>query len=344
MQDPDFSNQLITWFQRHGRKNLPWQKKKTAYRIWVSEIMLQQTQVKTVIPYFIRFMHRFPTVSRLASAELDEVLECWAGLGYYSRAKYLHQSARRVRDKHHGKIPAEIAALVQLPGIGRSTAGAILALCYEKPFPILDGNVKRVLTRYFNIAGWPGKSQVEKKLWKLSERLLPAKQIADYTQSLMDLGALICTIQTPDCAVCPVRNNCQARIANKIALRPGKKPAVSKPQRSVIMLIITVKDSVLLVRRPPTGIWAGLMCFPEFTRFESMEIWCRKQLKASYSINEWAVFKHTFTHFHLIVTPIHINLPAKPKQGVRETSYVWCKMYAQLAVPAPVKKLLQKLQ
>ena len=260
----DFGERLIVWHDRHGRKTLPWQTDPAPYRVWVSEIMLQQTQVTTVIPYYERFMERFPDVESLAGAEVDEVLHHWSGLGYYARGRNLHKAARLVRDEHAGSLPEDLESLIALPGIGRSTAGAILALSGGRRFPILDGNVKRVLSRHSGIAGWPGEREVEKSLWCLAESLTPETNVAAYTQAIMDLGATLCVRSRPLCDACPVGSDCYARASGEQALFPGKRPKKERPTRHTSMVLALRPDgSVLLERRPPAGVWGGLWGFPE---------------------------------------------------------------------------------
>ena len=343
MKTTVFNQRIIDWSLHSGRHNLPWQKNKTPYRIWVSEVMLQQTQVKTVIPYFRRFVHRFPSIKQLASAELDEVLQYWAGLGYYSRARYLHQSAKIIHQQFHGRMPRDLETLMTLPGIGRSTAGAILALCHNQSVPILDGNVKRILCRHQNIAGWSGDSAVNKKLWRATEQLLPKTKLTEYTQGLMDLGAMVCSRSNPQCAICPVHTDCKARIAGTIQERPEKKPSKAKPTRSLAMIMLTCDKWVLLQRRPPQGIWGSLLCFPETTKPEQAKVWCHNFRANSNDINFWRPLPHTFTHFTLNIHPVHIRLNQIPLMIRDKDDYVWCKIGTQLAVPAPVKQLLQQL-
>ncbi|MGB8326770.1 MAG: A/G-specific adenine glycosylase, partial [Steroidobacteraceae bacterium] len=259
---------LIVWHETGGRHELPWQRGRSLYRVWISEIMLQQTQVATVIPYYERFIARFPTVRALADASIDDVLHLWSGLGYYARARNLHQAAQRIRDEFAGEFPGDFASVASLPGIGRSTAGAILALALNQRFAILDGNVKRVLARYFGVAGNATERAVEKRLWVLSERCTPVERVDDYTQAIMDLGATLCTRSRPLCALCPLATDCVAR-------RQGRQTEFPAPRRSaphgmrrakrVVMLLARARDqSVLLEKRPPRGIWGGLWCLPEF--------------------------------------------------------------------------------
>jgi len=270
MSNKKFSQQVLLWFEKHGRKDLPWQQDRDAYKIWVSEIMLQQTRVETVVPYYEKFMQRFPNVKKLAASDIDEVLHLWTGLGYYARARNLHKAAQQIVEQHSGKFPKEIEQVIALPGIGRSTAAAILALSFNQPHAILDGNVKRVLARYFAVQGWPGKREVEQQLWEHAEDLLPkikfAQDIAKYTQAMMDLGATLCTRSNPSCSTCPVQKSCQAYAQQRQDELPTPKPSKKIPQREVVVAIIQqYKDgSVWLEKRPPAGIWGGLYSFPEF--------------------------------------------------------------------------------
>ncbi|MGB5257277.1 MAG: A/G-specific adenine glycosylase, partial [Woeseiaceae bacterium] len=258
-----FSDRLLTWFDEHGRKDLPWQQRRDPYPIWISEIMLQQTQVQTVIPYFERFMQRFASIDALASADQDDVLHHWSGLGYYARARNLHRAARMIVSEHGGVFPDDIDAVTELPGIGRSTAGAILSLSRDQRHPILDGNVKRVLTRHAAIEGWPGKTAVLKALWALADRHTPDDRVAAYTQAIMDLGATLCTRSSPAGARCPVMGDCTAYAPDTVTLYPGRKPKKEKPLRTTTMLIARTEARVYLERRPEAGIWGGLWSLPE---------------------------------------------------------------------------------
>ena len=259
-----FAERLLTWFHGHGRRDLPWQRNINAYRVWVSEIMLQQTQVKTVIPYYERFMARFPTVHDLAGAELDDVLHHWTGLGYYARGRNLHGAARVIVDDHGGELPPSVEELAALPGIGRSTAGAIAAIAGGVRAPILDGNVKRVLARFHAVSGYPGEAAVAKTLWGLADEHTPDRRVADYTQAIMDLGATLCTRSRPGCSNCPVAERCQALAADQIDRYPGRKPKKEKPVRAARMFIVhDGEGACLLERRPDEGIWGGLWTPPE---------------------------------------------------------------------------------
>ena len=340
-----FSKRLLIWYDHAGRKDLPWQLDKTPYRVWVSEVMLQQTQVQTVIPYFERFVRKFPTLSVLAAASIDEVVKYWAGLGYYARARNLHLAARQICEQFDGKVPQKYEDLIALSGIGRSTAGAILALCFNQPFPILDSNVKRVLTRHKNIEGWPGKADVSQQLWALSATLLPRENIADYTQAMMDLGAMVCTRIRPHCNDCPVSLDCEAYIKKCIADRPSTLPKRKKPMRSAAMLIITHDDKVLLQRRPSTGIWSGLLCLPEIRQANDAATWCQRQFGIETDALRWDKMTHEFTHFKLNIYPVVIHLRRLPHQIMESDNFVWCKIrHAKNAgVPAPIKKLLTQL-
>jgi len=264
ISDKQFQNRLLTWFDQHGRKHLPWQQNKTAYRVWISEIMLQQTQVNTVIPYYQRFMQRFPDLSSLAQAEPDEVLHLWAGLGYYSRARNLHRAAQLIMQNHQGEFPASLAILQKLPGIGQSTAGAILALAFNQPAAILDGNVKRVLARFHGITDFINEKSVENRLWELAAHYTPKKCVADYTQAMMDLGATLCIRGKPACERCPLSEDCLARQQNIAALLPRKKAARELAVRTATFVVFKMQASILLHKRPDKGIWGGLWSLPEF--------------------------------------------------------------------------------
>ncbi|MCH8895187.1 MAG: A/G-specific adenine glycosylase [Proteobacteria bacterium] len=342
-----FASQLLGWYEENGRKDLPWQTDPTPYRVWVSEIMLQQTQVGTVIPYFNDFVQGFRNVAMLAEATQDQVLHCWSGLGYYARARNLHAAARLVMKEHDGELPDSMDELMQLPGIGRSTAGAILALSSGQRCPILDGNVKRVLARYHEIDGWPGKSAVLSKLWALAERHLPDRDISLYTQAIMDLGATVCR-RRPDCAVCPVATGCQARASGRQLACPGKKPVGKKRQCDVIMLIACLPDgSVYLERRPPRGIWGGLWSFPEIELESEAANWCQARLSCRVERSQaLEQIKHSLTHFEMNIRPILLDVVPT---GVAETvmderQKVWYNGDGSqpIGMAAPVAKLMEK--
>lgn len=304
------AGRLIRWHARHGRRNLPWQSDPTPYRVWVSEIMLQQTRVSVVIGYYERFMARFPGLVALADAPLDDVLGLWTGLGYYSRARNLHRAAALVRDRHGGTMPRDLDALVSLPGIGRSTAGAILALSHGDRHPILDGNVKRVLCRYHGVAGWPGEGRVERVLWALAERHTPHEGIAAYTQAIMDLGATLCVRSRPLCSICPIETDCVARREGAQAEYPAPRPRRAVPRRETAFLVLRdPAGALLLERRPPVGIWGGLWCFPECDPAADFEAVCRARFDVRpIAVTALAPIAHGFTHFKLDVYPILVEV------------------------------------
>ncbi len=338
---------LLPWFDVHGRHHLPWQIDRTAYRVWISEIMLQQTQVATVIPYFQRFMARFPDVAALAQASVDEVLALWSGLGYYARARNLHNAARRVVDDHAGELPAAFDALAALPGIGRSTAGAILALAHEQRFAILDGNVKRVLTRYHAVEGWPGDTRVARELWSLAEHHTPHERVRDYTQAIMDLGATLCGRSRPDCARCPLSGDCLAYARGTPQRYPTPRRRRERPCRETSMLIVQADDgAVLLQRRPAAGVWGGLYCFPEPEDDESASQWCRRQLGARRCRDHrLPSLTHAFTHFELTIHPVLVRLESLPAAVMEGEEWLWYKreQSRQVGLPAPVARLLDVL-
>ncbi len=336
---------LIAWQREAGRNDLPWQRDVDPYRVWVSEIMLQQTQVTTVIGYFDRFMRRFPTVASLAAAPIDDVLHLWSGLGYYARARNLHRAARIVAEDHGGEFPRDFDAVLALPGIGRSTAGAILALSTGRRFAILDGNVKRVLARYHAVDGWPGRREVEKRLWQLAESHTPAQDVAIYTQAIMDLGATVCVRGEPRCELCPLRTDCAARRDGEQARYPGKRPKKpARPFRTTQMILAVAPDGgVLLERRPPSGIWGGLWSPPELEATEEVSGWCRRVLGAAVvAVERGAPVRHGFTHFELEITPLIVRLDSVPAAVVEDAERVWYnrRAPARLGLAAPVERLL----
>jgi A/G-specific adenine glycosylase len=343
----EFSNNILAWYEQHGRKDLPWQQSISAYRVWVSEIMLQQTQVTTVIPYYDRFMGRFPDIAALAQADQDQVLHYWSGLGYYARARHLHAAAETVVEDHGGQFPESFEAVLALPGIGRSTAGAILSLAFGQRHPILDGNVKRVLARCYSVEGWPGQSRVQKELWQLAELYTPDKHVAAYTQAIMDLGATVCTRTNPACIDCPLSNGCMARINGRQADFPSPRPRKHKPVRETTMLLLTNdRNEVVIEKRPAVGIWGGLWSFPEISPGDAVDVWCRDA--AGFSVNrteQWPVVRHTFSHFHLDITPV-IAIAGIPLSRVMDGGdRLWYNINSQdeLGFAAPVGKLLGRL-
>lgn len=347
----NFSKVLLKWYDQFGRKDLPWQKDRNAYRVWVSEIMLQQTQVKTVIPYFEKFIHSFPDVLSLANAHEDAVLHHWSGLGYYARARNLHKAAQQVRDVHNGQFPLVFDDVLALPGIGRSTAGAILAQAEGQKHAILDGNVKRVLARFYTVHGWTGQLKIQQQLWQLAEQLTPEKRLADYTQAIMDLGATLCTRSKPGCLQCPLQSECEAYATDQVKLLPTPKPKKTLPVKTVRMLLLrNTEEQILLEKRPPTGIWGGLWSLPEMPLENEVGRWCKDkyQLEVENKI-EQTVMRHTFSHFHLDITPCLVEVN-NPEQSVMEADrIVWYKasqtdrVQPALGLAAPVTNLLNRL-
>ncbi len=345
-----FAKRLLSWWDSHGRKDLPWQQDKTAYRVWISEIMLQQTQVTTVIPYYQRFLGRFPDVASLASASLDDVLHHWTGLGYYARARNLHKAAGVVVDNHGGEFPFGVENLENLPGIGRSTAGAIASLAQDIRAPILDGNVKRVLARHHAVAGYPGETAVARTLWAHAEAHTPRRRFADYTQAIMDLGATVCRRSNPDCASCPLRRSCAAQAADSWAAYPGRKPKRDKPVREARLFVIQdPQGAVLLEQRPAEGIWGGLWTPPERARDTSIESLARELGTACpgpAATHVAPVFRHTFTHFHLDIEPVYLKLAQRPAAVRDADQWRWHQPGSNeaLGLSAPAVKLLASLE
>ena len=344
----DFADRVLAWFERHGRHDLPWQQAPDAYRVWVSEIMLQQTQVATVIPYYSRFLQRFPDVAALAAAPQDDVLHHWSGLGYYARARNLHRTAAIVSGEHHGRFPGTLDGLQALPGIGRSTAGAILSLGLGLRAAILDGNVKRVLARHFAVDGWPGQADVLKALWTLSDGLTPQVDHAAYNQAMMDLGATVCTRGVPACDRCPVSHSCRARALGRQADYPGRRPARALPERSVRMLLVRdAGGSVLLERRPPSGVWGGLWCLPEIPAHADPGAWCRDALGSDGEmLGSLPMRRHTFSHFHLDIEPVEILLKAPGCAVMEPDGRLWYNVDdpGKVGLAAPVARLLQEVR
>jgi len=342
-----FSHALLNWHDIYGRHDLPWQSDMSAYRVWVSEIMLQQTQVATVIPYYQRFMKTFPYLSSLANAQLDDVLHLWTGLGYYARARNLHRTAITIMNDYAGNFPKDLDTVIRLPGIGRSTAAAILALSDQQHHAILDGNVKRVLTRFFAIEGWPGLRQVEQQLWQHAETLTPKKNTAQYTQAIMDLGAMLCTRSKAQCTDCPLHSDCLAFNSNTVSDYPSSKPKKTIPVRTTIMLLLrNVDNHVLLQQRPPSGIWGGLWSLPEAdckTTKQSLSKWAQQQLHLNLDdIAFEKALRHTFSHFHLDITPVYASVIEELPTIMEQADSVWyntCEPDSR-GLAAPVKKLL----
>ncbi|MBG7601262.1 MAG: A/G-specific adenine glycosylase [Gammaproteobacteria bacterium] len=342
-----FQQSILKWFDHHGRKDLPWQQTPTSYRVWISEIMLQQTQVSVVKNYYQNFMRRFPDITTLANAQQDEVLSLWSGLGYYSRARNLHKAARIIRDQHRGDFPATIEELQALPGIGRSTAGAILSLAQQQPAAILDGNVKRVLARCFAITGWPGKSSVLRELWSLSDQLTSTKRPRDYNQAMMDLGATLCSRSKPGCRQCPLQLNCKACLQQQQHLYPGKKTPKKLPHRLIQMLLIRdAAGHILLEKRPQTGVWAGLWSLPEAAAETQAQTACYQLTGIEpQQVLAMEQRRHTFSHFHLHIQPQLLHI-AKPAHRVMDSErLVWYKLdqLNSLGIAAPVMRLLKEI-
>ena len=344
-----FSQAMIAWYKKAGRKNLPWQLDNSPYHTWISEIMLQQTQVKTVIPYYRRFTEHFPSVQDLANAPIDEVLHLWTGLGYYTRARNLHRCSEILWNDYQGQFPKSLEELEQLPGIGRSTAGAILSLSMNISAPILDGNVKRVFSRFFCVEGWSGSSVTQKKLWQLAETLLPEKQVKAYNQSLMDLGATICKRGKPLCEVCPLAPQCQSYQNNVQHLYPQPKPKKTLPEKSCYMLVLQQKNkSVLLEQRPAQGIWGGLWSLPEFQDNKALKQFCKKLGYATATQKQLKPIKHTFSHFHLHIQPVLCKVEGEPDRihQINEPKQTLWYLPEQstIGLASPIKKLLESIQ
>ncbi len=337
-----FATRLIEWQDAHGRHDLPWQQTRDAYRIWLSEIMLQQTQVGTVMPYYARFLASFPNIEALAAAPIERVLEHWAGLGYYARARNLHRCAIAIVAEHGGQFPQTPQAIAELPGIGRSTAAAIAAFAFNVRAAILDGNVKRVLARCFGVEGQA--AQTEKTLWALAESLLPASRIGTYTQGLMDLGATRCTRSKPQCTTCPMHDICIAKRDNRQAELPSAKPKKPVPTRTTTMLLLSDGQRVLLERRPPTGIWGGLLALPE-VEATAAETFAQRRGCRLLATQPLPPLQHSFTHFRLTIHTLHCQVTVTA-QGVAEPLWEWLNLEAidSAALPTPVRAILRNFQ
>lgn len=332
-----FQKKLLSWFDEHGRTHLPWQQNKTPYRVWISEIMLQQTQVATVIPYFERFMTSFPDIKTLANAHEDEVLHHWAGLGYYSRARNLHRAAKKVMSDYHGVFPDTAENLLTLPGIGESTCGAILSIAYHQRAPILDGNVKRVLSRVYG-------ATTANELWEIATRNTPTLRVADYTQAIMDLGATLCTRSKPQCPRCPFKKSCYALLNNMTAELPIKTKNKEIPTKSATFLILEYNQSILLLKRPAPGIWGGLYCLPQIDQEPNRNKiinHCTEQFGIKpESFTSLPVFKHTFSHYHLMLHPMHIRATSKPLEQPQQIWYNPANAQS-IGLPKPINTLLK---
>lgn len=338
-----FQQQVLKWYDQFGRKHLPWQQNITAYSVWLSEIMLQQTQVATVIDYFNRFIARFPTIEVLASSPVDDVLTLWSGLGYYTRARNLHRAARVIVEKYDAQFPSSLDDLIALPGIGRSTAGAILSLGMQKRAAILDGNVKRILARCFAIEGWPGEKNIEKKLWEIAETFTPDKRVNHYTQVMMDLGATICTRSKPKCQLCPLRKNCLAFIEERVEALPTKKPKKTIPTKKAYFLILqNKKKAILLERRPPSGIWGGLWSLPECQDLNNLAHYLKPFGLTARHHEQLNGFRHTFSHFHLEIIPVLVQVNPVKSKLLSESSVMWYEDQ-EVGLPQPIKRILNEV-
>ena len=342
---------MLNWFDRHGRTDLPWQKRVSPYRVWVSEIMLQQTQVATAIPYYKKFLHRFPNLKSLASADLDEVLAHWSGLGYYARARNLHKAAQQIVAHHKGRFPQDIEIVTGLPGIGRSTAGAILAFSFGQRHPILDGNVKRVLARVIALEHWPGSRSGATELWQWAEKLTPRSHIENYTQAIMDLGATVCTRSKPGCSHCPLTRMCRAFLENRVDTLPVPKPKTVKPVRdATLLMIVNENGEVLLSQRPPTGIWGGLWSFPQIdgaNKPSELVNWASTHLGLRIkALGRWPTFAHQFSHYTLQITPLPAKLLGGNSAIMEAGATVWYNPNStrDRGFAQPVERLLNELR
>jgi len=342
----DFSSRLIAWQKIHGRHDLPWQNTQDPYAIWVSEIMLQQTQVAAVIAYYARFMARFPNIATLAQASQEEVLQHWSGLGYYSRARNLHNAAQTIMDEFDGQFPEDFEKIQTLSGIGRSTAAAIASFAFQQNQTILDGNVKRVLARHFLIEGWTGSPKIEKALWALAETLVPDQEMIAYTQGLMDLGATICTRSKPKCELCPLNVHCMALAKNQTKALPTPKPRKAIPQKQTTMLLLLNGNEVMLEKRPPNGIWGGLWSLPEISMQEIPSEVAMQRFGLEVESDEpLPSILHTFTHFKLEILPQPLQVIHRSLQAIRPNT-IWLNIEDAIgaALPTPVRNILLNLQ
>lgn len=342
-----FSQPLLAWFDRFGRKDLPWQNPRTPYRVWVSEIMLQQTQVKTVIPYFVRFMENFPDLWHLAKATEDEVLALWSGLGYYSRARNLHKTAQIICEQHQGLFPSNLEELIALPGIGESTAAAIASQAFNLATAILDGNVKRVLCRYFMVEGWPEQTTTKKTLWRLANQCMPPHRCADYTQAIMDLGAICCTTKNPNCAHCPLQTTCLAKLQDQVRQFPHKKIKKVLPHKEEQFLLMHNEDNkIFLEKRPPVGLWGGLWCIPSISMDSCPEAFIKQNYQFEcLNVKELLHLKHSFSHFHLHIRALSVYTRAQA-YGVCEPTGKWFSPneVVHLGLAKPVTTIIKHFQ
>lgn len=338
----DFAEQVLNWFDQYGRKDLPWQHPRQPYTTWLSEIMLQQTQVVTVIPYYEKFIQRFPDIITLANASSEEVMQYWAGLGYYARARNLHKTAQIIVDRYQGVFPDTLDAIMDLPGIGRSTAGAILSQAFDLRYPILDANIQRVLARFYKITTWPGATKTQAILWRYAQDLLPETRLADYSQAMMDLGATLCTKKKPSCLFCPIQSHCQAYQQGVQDSLPIPKPKLERKLKQVHMLMLYhPEQGIFLQQKPTSGIWGGLWSFPEIEA-DMLEDWLLQNLENNIIDQEYySILKHDFTHFRLEITPVFIKVK-QYTYHIADQSQAWYKLDHLPALPVPVKKLMQK--
>jgi len=340
-----FAARLIRWHKHHGRHDLPWQNTADPYRVWLSEIMLQQTQVATVMPYYRRFLERFPQLADLAAAPVAEVMALWSGLGYYARARNLHACAKIVMNQHGGRFPRDPALIAQLPGIGRSTANSIATICFRARAPIMDGNVKRVLCRSLGIEGFPGSGTVEKLLWTRAAELMPARAAVSYNQAQMDLGATVCTRGKPRCEACPLEDICVARASGRTAELPAAKPRRTIPQREATLLVLRDGDRVLLETRPPAGIWGGLLSLPELPEGADAREWTEGRFACRViAVSPAPTLDHAFSHFRLRIAPLLLKV--KPGLAAMEPTWQWLDLAAtaEAALPAPIRRILDEVQ
>ncbi len=344
-----FARNIVKWQQTHGRHDLPWQNIRDPYRIWISEVMLQQTQVSAAIGYFERFMRRFPNVASLASASIDEVMPYWAGLGYYARARNIHKSAIIISENFEGNFPRQYDSVLALPGVGRSTAAAICAFAYGAPMPILDGNVKRVFARFFGVAGDIRSKTIEIAMWRIAEREAPRKNIEAYIQGQMDIGATVCTPNAPKCAICPLQNGCIAHLENRTHQLPERIPKKTRPHRQIQMLVLRSANNVLIERRPPTGIWGGLWSLPEAAIKNDVVAMANSLFAVSPTKGQLPTaqtpVEHGFTHYTLTIFPIQLMVDSRP-HSVAEAGQKWISLedIEGIALPAPVKSILLRLR
>jgi A/G-specific adenine glycosylase len=340
----DFAQRLIDWHGHHGRHDLPWQQTRDPYRVWLSEIMLQQTQVTTVIGYYARFLAHFPTLADLAAAPVEEVMALWSGLGYYARARNLHACARRLVTEHAGRFPHDPVALAKLPGIGRSTANAIAAFCFSAQVPILDGNVKRLLCRVLGVEGFPGSPAIESRLWQDAVALLPAHDVATYIQAQMDMGATICTRSKPRCVACPVAHLCVARKQDRVGELPTSRHKKILPERRVSLLVLQAGNRVLLEMRPPAGIWGGLLSLPELPEGDDAAVYCAQRLGVRLgAVSPAPTFTHSFSHFRLHIQPLLCAVDVLPQVAESNLRWIATADLAQAALPAPIRKILNQV-